>query len=82
MPLHPKYFPQKSPCIIIQLFRIILQLSCIIIQLFDATCFIGDAEPASIMFQSIPVGHCLQFHANGVGDGDDRTSFECESRQH
>jgi hypothetical protein len=41
-----------------------------------------SAELASRTFQSIAVGHRFEFHANGVGDGDDRASFECESRQH
>jgi hypothetical protein len=41
-----------------------------------------SAELASLAFQSIAVGHRFEFHANGVGDGDDGASFECESRQH
>src|ERR1700691_1936309 len=35
-----------------------------------------------LLFQSIAVGHRLEFHANGVSDGDDESSLECESRQH
>ena len=41
-----------------------------------------SAELASRTFQSIAVGHRFEFHANRVGDGDHRASFECESRQH
>jgi hypothetical protein len=41
-----------------------------------------SAELASLTFQSIAVGDRFEFHANGVGDGNDGVSFECESRQH
>src|ERR1700722_4325550 len=34
------------------------------------------------LFQRIAICHCFEFHANGVGDGDDRSSLEGESRQH
>ena len=37
-------------------------------------------ELASLTIQSIAVGHRFEFHANGVGDGDDGSSLECESR--
>src|SRR5216683_3023349 len=39
-------------------------------------------ELALLTFQSIAVGHRFEFHANGVGDGDDGASFEREGRQH
>jgi len=39
-------------------------------------------ELASLTFQCIAVGHRFEFHANGVGDGDDGASFEREGRQH
>src|SRR5207302_132983 len=39
-------------------------------------------ELALLTFQSIAVGHRFEFHANGVGDGNDGTSFEREGRQH
>jgi hypothetical protein len=35
-----------------------------------------------LLFQSITVGHRFEFHANGVGDGDDGSSLECEGGQH
>ena len=35
-----------------------------------------------LLSQSIAVGHRFEFHSNGVGDGDDGSSLECESRQH
>src|SRR5208283_815056 len=39
-------------------------------------------ELALLTFQSIAVGHRFEFHANGVGDGNDGASFEREGRQH
>ena len=30
-----------------------------------------------LLFQSIAVGHRFEFHANGVGDGDDGSSLPC-----
>ena len=39
-------------------------------------------ELALLTFQSIAVGHRFEFHANGVGDGDDGANFEREGRQH
>ena len=39
-------------------------------------------ELALLTFQSIAVSHRFEFHANGVGDGDDGANFEREGRQH
>src|ERR1017187_3233264 len=39
-------------------------------------------ELASLIFQSVAVGHRFELHADGVGDRDDGASLECERRQH
>ena len=41
-----------------------------------------STRPALLTFQPIAVRHCFQFHANGVGHGDERAGFEPEGRQH
>src|SRR5260370_37898080 len=39
-------------------------------------------EVALLAFQCIAVSHRFEFHADGVGDGDDGATFEGEGRQH
>ena len=42
-----------------------------------------DRVPVGLLtFQSIAIGHRFEFHANGVGNGDDWTSFEREGGKH